>query len=293
MTQLVGTPGAADVPFSDEDFQALATLARREFGLNLAQSKKPLVYSRLSRRLKARKIAGFSEYMKLLDKGDDDSERMELISALTTNVTNFFREDHHFQMLRKDVLPACADRARNGKRLRIWSAGCSSGQEAYCIAMSLLDVFPEAHNHDAKILATDIDPQIVAKAKTGRYAPEDAAAIPEAYRKKWVTTATGGKPALSMSDDLRRLITFAELNLISQWPFQGPFDAIFCRNVAIYFDQETQQALWQRFCDLLMPGGYLFIGHSERITGPATSVLRGVGITSYQKTATATAAQPR
>ena len=293
MTNLAGTPGAKDVPFSDKDFQALAALARREFGLSLAQSKKPLVYSRLSRRLKARQIAGFPEYLELLDKREENAERLELISALTTNVTNFFREDHHFQTLRKEILPGAADQARNGKRFRIWSAGCSSGQEPYCIAMSILDSFPEAHRFDVKVLATDIDPQIVAKAKAGRYSVEDSASIPEANRKKWVTVENDGKPAISMSVDLRRLITFAELNLIAEWPFQGPFDAIFCRNVAIYFDQETQQRLWQRFCDLLTPGGYLFIGHSERVTGPAADVLRGAGITSYQKTATPSAAKPR
>lgn len=293
MTQVSSTLGAQDVPFSDSDFQALAALARREFGLSLAQSKKPLVYSRLSRRLKARHITGFPEYLQLLDKREESSERLELISALTTNVTSFFREDHHFQMLRNNCLPACAERSRNGKRVRIWSAGCSSGQEPYCIAMSVLDTIPEAHRQNIKILATDIDPQIIAKAKAGRYPAEDAASIPESYRKKWVTLESDGKSEIAMSNDLARLITFAELNLVAPWPFQGPFDAIFCRNVAIYFDQETQQKLWQRFCDLLVPGGYLFIGHSERVTGPASDLLKGVGITSYQKTATPSAAQPR
>ncbi|WP_425100028.1 CheR family methyltransferase [Tropicibacter sp. S64] len=285
MNQPLGRPGTADVPFSDADFQALAELAHREFGLSLAQSKKPLVYSRLSRRLKARNIASFPAYLKLLNEANETDERLELISALTTNVTSFFRENHHFEMLRADCLPAAIERARGGKRLRIWSAGCSSGQEPYCIAMTLLDMMPEARRHNVKILATDIDPQIVAKAKAGRYPAEEASSIPDRFRQKWVKLSVEDNARIVISEELKGLVTFAELNLIAEWPFRGPFDAIFCRNVAIYFDQATQQRLWHRFADMLAPGGLLFIGHSERVTGPAMQMLSGVGITSYQKIA--------
>ncbi|MFW2545584.1 CheR family methyltransferase [Primorskyibacter sp. 2E107] len=290
MNQMAGKLDTANVPFSDADFQALAALAHREFGLSLAQSKKPLVYSRLSRRLKAREINSFPAYLDLLGKREENAERLELISALTTNVTSFFRENHHFETLRTDSLPASIERARNGKRLRIWSAGCSSGQEPYSIAMTILDMMPEAPRHNVKILATDIDPQIVAKAKAGRYPAEEAGSIPDGFRKKWVKLEDSGTGQISMSQDLQKLITFAELNLIADWPIKGPFDAVFCRNVAIYFDQDTQKRLWQRFSELLAPGGFLFIGHSERVTGPASATLRGVGITSYQKTAAASAA---
>lgn len=278
------TAGAvSDIAFSDADFRAIAAIAQDQFGLNLAESKKPLVYSRLSKRLKARNLSGFPEYLKLLDRGEEKEERLELISALTTNVTSFFRENYHFETLKGDALPALIARAKSRQRVRLWSAGCSSGQEAYSIAMTVLDRLPEAASLDVRILATDIDPQIVSRARGGTYPGEEASGIPGAYQSKWL-----GKPdaqgRICMGEPLRQLITFAELNLMEPWPFKGPFDVIFCRNVAIYFNQPTQQRLWQRFCQMLAPGGYLFIGHSERITGPATQDLTGVGITSYRKT---------
>jgi chemotaxis protein methyltransferase CheR len=278
-----GSSSSREIPFTNADFQQLAALARKQFGLSLAESKKPLVYSRLSRRLKARNVDGFPEYLALLDKRDEVDERFELISALTTNVTSFFRENHHFEMLQDDVLPNLIQRAKSGGRLRIWSAGCSSGQEPYSIAMSLLDRFPDAANFDVRILATDIDPQIVAKAKAGTYATENLGGFPKDYAKQMVTLDPKDSKSFAIASHVKKLVTFAELNLISDWPFNGPFDAIFCRNVAIYFDQETQQRLWQRFTDMLAPGGTLFIGHSERVTGSALNELKGVGITSYRK----------
>jgi chemotaxis protein methyltransferase CheR len=291
MTEIDFGRSTNDIPFSDADFSALAALARAEFGLNLAESKKPLVYSRLSRRLKARNINGFPEYMALLERQGEAAERLQLISALTTNVTSFFRENHHFETLKKEALDHLLPMAAKGGRLRIWSAGCSSGQEPYSIAMSILADLPDAGRHDVRILATDIDPQIVQKAKAGTYPMEELEGVPSAFQTKWVQSAAGDPKSVTMSDDLKSLVTFAELNLIADWPMRGPFDAIFCRNVAIYFDQETQQTLWQRFCDLLTPGGLLFIGHSERITGPATRKLNGIGITSYSKSADAVTSQ--
>ncbi|WP_418591826.1 CheR family methyltransferase [Ponticoccus sp. (in: a-proteobacteria)] len=282
MTSVPRDAAATEIAFSDADFRAIAAIAQERFGLNLAESKKPLVYSRLSKRLKARNLNGFPDYLKLLEQPEETDERQELISALTTNVTSFFRETHHFETLASECLPALAAGARSGQRIRLWSAGCSSGQEPYSIAMSVLDQFPDAANLDLRILATDIDPQIVDRARTGSYPGEEAAGIPAPYQAKWVRrSGDGGR--LTMGEPLRQLITFAELNLMDLWPFKGPFDVIFCRNVAIYFNQQTQQNLWQRFCQMLIPGGYLFIGHSERITGPATQDLSGVGITSYRK----------
>lgn len=282
MTSVPRDAAATEIAFSDADFRAIAAIAQERFGLNLAESKKPLVYSRLSKRLKARNLNGFPDYLKLLEQAEETDERQELISALTTNVTSFFRETHHFETLASECLPALAAGARSGRRIRLWSAGCSSGQEPYSIAMSVLDQFPDAANLDLRILATDIDPQIVDRARAGSYPGEEAAGIPAPYQAKWVRRSDDGG-RLTMGEPLRQLITFAELNLMDPWPFKGPFDVIFCRNVAIYFNQQTQQNLWQRFCQMLIPGGYLFIGHSERITGPATQDLSGVGITSYRK----------
>ncbi len=273
-----------EIPFSDEEFQILANLAKDQFGLNLAKSKKPLVYSRLSKRLKNLGIQGFPEYMALLHSDNCDLEKFELISALTTNVTSFFRERHHFEILSNVLKNEIIPKAKSGKRVRLWSAGCSAGPEPYSIAMTLFKEFPSAREYDVRILATDIDPKILRKAREGIYSMDEMEGIPEALQRSW-TKPTDGNKSFKISEELREIITFNELNLISQWPFKGPFDAIFCRNVAIYFDQPTQQNLWNRFSQKLTPGGVLFIGHSERVTGPATDQLEGIGITSYQKVA--------
>lgn len=291
MSSLGLNKATGDIPFSDQDFRALATLARKQFGLNLAESKKPLVYSRLSRRLKARNVEGFPEYLALLERSGETDERFELISALTTNVTSFFREVHHFDTLKSECLEHLAASAKSGGRARIWSAGCSSGQEPYSIAMEVLEKIPEAKSLDVRILATDIDPKIVSKAKAGKYPESELEGIPGSFQKKFVSEAING--CVVMSEKLKEIISFAELNLIEEWPVKGPFDAIFCRNVAIYFDQDTQQVLWKRFCDLLNPGGLLFIGHSERITGPANDYLNGIGITSYRKLSNSNAGRPQ
>lgn len=271
-----------EIPFSDDDFRSLAELAKLQFGLNLSVSKKPLVYSRLSKRLKTRNIPSFPEYMKLLGTTQETDEKFELISALTTNVTSFFRESHHFDTLGDLSRNRFLEKVKSGARIRIWSAGCSAGPEPYSIAMTLLHNFPEAIHHDVKILATDIDPKIVNKARGGVYAIDELEGIPTTYRSKWTEISSDGT-RFHISKKLKDIVTFNELNLISEWPFKGPFDSIFCRNVAIYFDQSTQQRLWNRFCQMLVPDGHLFIGHSERVTGAAASELEGIGITSYRK----------
>ncbi|MBE9638269.1 CheR family methyltransferase [Salipiger mangrovisoli] len=266
--------------FTDADFEALARLARSEFGLSLAVSKKPLVYSRLARRLRARGLGSFRDYMALLDLESESAERLELVSALTTNVTSFFREKHHFETLCEALIPELGLQ----RRVRIWSAGCSSGQEPFSIAMTLLNFLPPG-TRDTRILATDIDPAILRKARQGRYAAEDCETVPADYRHRWLRPVAGEPEMVETGPDLRALISFAELNLICDWPFNGPFDAIFCRNVAIYFDQETQQRLWTRFSGMLRAGGFLFIGHSERLSGPALAEFTTAGVTTYRKRA--------
>ncbi|WP_417210106.1 CheR family methyltransferase [Antarctobacter sp.] len=272
-----------DIPFSDDDFRSIADLAHARFGLSLAESKKPLVYSRLARRLKSRQVQSFADYLALLNRAEEEDERLELISALTTNVTSFFRENHHFDILQRGLAQELGEKVRAGGRLRIWSAGCSSGQEPYSIAMTLLKTIPDAHARDVRILATDIDPKIVAKARAGVYSAEEASGVPAPLRKEWMATNDPSGKTYAITETLKPLVTFNELNLMNDWPFKGPFDAIFCRNVAIYFAPETQRRLWQRMSAMLTPGGLLFIGHSERVTGPALENLEGVGITSYCK----------
>jgi chemotaxis protein methyltransferase CheR len=177
-------------------------------------------------------------------------------------VTRFFRESHHFDYLR-GLLAPLVKAAREGGRLRIWSAGCSSGEEPYSIALTLLDMMPDAASHDVRILATDIDPNMLVRGRAALYPHNAVREVPPALRERW-TQPEGD--SVCMSDAARGLIQFNELNLLADWPMKGRFNVIFCRNVMIYFDEPTQDRIWKKFSTLLMPGGTLFIGHSERIS---------------------------
>ncbi len=195
-----------------------------------------------------------------------------MLTALTTNVTRFFREPHHFEHLKTRVLPHLIANARRGGRIRLWSAACSSGQEPYSIALTLLSLWPEAASHDVKMLATDIDPHMLA---TGRRRASTRSASSEPVPRRpaqALLRADARSTASRIGASARRcaaLVAFRQLNLIEPWPMQGPFDAIFCRNVVIYFDEPTQQRIWEKFVPRLAPDGALYIGHSERVTGPA------------------------
>jgi chemotaxis protein methyltransferase CheR len=272
-----------DDRFSDADFKAIASIAYKEFGLNLSESKKPLVYSRLTKRLRTLGVSDFKNYLIFLDGPNGEPERMELLSALTTNVTNFFRENHHFELLKNELLLPLTEAAKSGSRVRIWSAGCSSGQEPYSIAFTLLNACPDAANLDVKILATDIDPKILEAAASGNYPKEELADIPKKFQDKYLTASSLGEKYFQIGPEARRLISFGRLNLIDNWPLKGPFDLIFCRNVAIYFDKVTQAKVWSSFSKVLNPGGHLFIGHSERLSGAAQKDLKPVGVTAYIK----------
>ena len=271
-----------DYKFSDSDFQVIAALAKDRFGLDLQPSKKPLVYSRLSKRLRVLGLGCFSEYCKLLKGDQTEQEINHLLSALTTNVTHFFREMHHFDYLVENIAPRLVQRAQAGERIRLWSAACSAGQEAYCIAAVLLSIERQIADLDIRILATDIDPKMIAVAKGARYSIEQRQAIPERFRQ-FMLDAASGQSQIEMSSEVRNIISFAELNLIETWPMRGKFDVIFCRNAAIYFDKKTQETLWDRFADVLLPGGHLMIGHSERLSGRAESQFQSIGITAYSK----------
>jgi chemotaxis protein methyltransferase CheR len=210
-----------------------------------------------------------------------------MIAALTTNVTRFFREEHHFLDFRKNILERLAATGRAKRRIRVWSAACSNGQEPYSIAMTIFEVFPDADRLDIRVLATDIDDHMIEAAVAGEYGEDAVAALPEAMRRKWLSP--NGQGRWKVSDRLAALVAFRKLNLIGQWPMKGKFDAIFCRNVAIYFEEQTQQQIWVRFAPMLNPGGALYIGHSERVTGPATEMLVNDGVTTYRLREGATA----
>ncbi|WP_278923841.1 MULTISPECIES: CheR family methyltransferase [Pseudophaeobacter] len=265
---------------TDQDFEAIADFAYKHFGLSMSSSKKPLVSARLARQLRQQNVVNFKDYLARLNGKNSDAERSKLLSLLTTNVTHFFREPHHFETLRKDVLPKLIERARNGGRIRIWSAGCSKGQEPFTMAMIVHSMCPEIGKYDFKILGTDIDPQVIKHAQAAIYPQDELGQIPAEYRSLVPKMEPDGR----MPENLRSMITFGVLNLIEPFPFKGKFDAIFCRNVAIYFDTPTQQKVWQAFQRCLNPGGYLFIGHSERMSGPAEANMKTSGITTYINT---------
>ena len=220
-------------------------------------------------------------YRPLLSGTEVLKERQRRLPGLPPNETRSSRGPPHFDHLRDKVLPPLLDAARRGGRVRIWSAACSSGQEPFSIAMTILSLMPDAADRDVKVLATDIDPNMVAEGRAGQYAPHLLEGIPPDYRKKYTVPAAGG--AVRMADDVRALVTFNELNLIGDWPMKGKFDAIFCRNVAIYFEDDTQARLWSRFAPLVNTDGALYIGHSERIQGPAAAAFRPDGVTTYRK----------
>jgi len=286
--QLTASPRAqllvtGEFAFSTADFRKIASLVKAEAGIDLPESKATLVYSRLAKRLRARGIATFAEYCDEVRSSDE--ERSAMVTALTTNVTRFFREAHHFEHLRTNIIEPLADKARRGGRIRLWSAACSSGQEPYSMALTVISAIPEAASLDIRILATDLNPNVVAHGKRGIYPKEELADVPSGMRAKWFAPVAGdGRGAMQIADDLRSLVSFRELNLMGSWPFAGPFDAIFCRNVVIYFDRETQATIWNRLARMLPDKGALYIGHSERISGPAAAVLATDGITSYRKT---------
>ncbi|MBE0413992.1 protein-glutamate O-methyltransferase CheR [Yoonia sp.] len=287
MTQLSALPLDVSPPqayaFSDADFTMIAELANRKFGLHLQTSKKALVYSRLARRLRALQMDSFNTYCAFIQTSKGETEHPHLLSALTTNVTHFFREMHHFDALRHKIMPELIEKAQAGRSIRLWSSACSSGQEAYCMAATILDAFPDAQRHDIKVLATDVDAAILGQARAARYPNEQLNAIPPVFRDIMVSKIADSPDHFTVQQNVRAIVTFGQLNLIEAWPMKRKFDVIFCRNAAIYFDKDTQSNLWARFEQALTPGGYLMIGHSERLSGPAAQHFKSTGITTYQK----------
>lgn len=273
--------GTAQATMSDADFDALSRLIQTETGIVMNASKRSMLVSRLSRRLRTLGIEDFTLYRNLVEGGGAEEERRALFSAVTTNVTGFFREPVHFEALGR-IVPDLAERGRSGDRIRIWSAGCSSGEEPYSIAVTLAENWKDLEYADLRILATDIDRAMVERARRGVYDAQCAA--PALVRHSTRQDDTG---SFRMDDKIRSIIAFEELNLLGPWPFKGMFDVIFCRNVVIYFDPETRRHLWRRYAERLHPGGFLFIGHSERIDADLAPYLAPAGVTQYRRTACA------
>lgn len=249
--------------FTEADFKKIAAMVHGQAGIVLTEGKANLVYSRLAKRLRLIGLRTFREYCELIESDDGKDERQAMIAAMTTNVTRFFREPHHFEYLKNQVLPKLVERARKGGRVRLWSAACSSGEEPYSIAMTLLDLLPEAPKLDVRILATDIDTNMLAKGRNGVYGGTALSSIPTQYHK--FLNKTRQSEDFQVGETAMSLVRFNELNLLGSWPMRGKFDTIFCRNVMIYFDEDTQNRIWSKFAESLMPHGSLCIGHSERI----------------------------
>ncbi|MGF0537407.1 protein-glutamate O-methyltransferase CheR [Agrobacterium sp. ES01] len=276
---------SGEYPLTRRDLNEIAAMIYSDAGIALNDSKASLVYSRLSKHIRNLGLRGFRDYCNLVSSQEGAAERREMLSHLTTNFTRFFRENHHFEHLRDEVLPGLIARAKSGGRVRIWSAASSDGQEPYSIALTVLAMLPNAAEYDFKILATDIDPKILAIARQGAYDEQALETVSPAMRKQWFKEVDiNGRRKFQVDDKVKRLITYNELNLMAQWPFKGPFDVIFCRNVVIYFDEPTQVRIWNRFAGLLPQGGHLYIGHSERVSGDAKNQFDNIGITTYRYT---------
>lgn len=249
--------------FSDEDFKALRALVRQRTGISLSEAKRELVYGRLARRLRALGLQSFSAYRDLLAGNAEGPEMVEFINAITTNLTSFFRESHHFEYLRDQVLLPMLKRG-SSQRLRIWSAGCSTGEEPYSIAMTVRESMPEGARHDIRILATDLDSDVLSRARNGVYAQDRVKGMATERTAKFFREQRDGSVVkYRVVPALNELITFNQLNLMNPLPMKGPLDVIFCRNVVIYFDKDTQRDLFRRYAQLQRPGDILFLGHSE------------------------------
>jgi chemotaxis protein methyltransferase CheR len=257
-----------EFPFTEADFQTLAGIVYERSGIVLAANKRAMAYARLAQRLRTLGLRSFRDYCSLLKSSKDKREIGFLIIAMTTNLTKFFREPHHFDHFRKLVLPEIVNAARATRpRIRVWSAGCSSGEEPYSIAMSALLAQKETGQAcDIDILGTDLDTAMLQKAKSATYSPSCLSEVPQDMRERFfeplLAEKAGGIP---LKKNVCSLVTFKEMNLLGYWPAGWNFDVIFCRNVMIYFDAKTKAALVKRFHSALNDGGWLYVGHSESL----------------------------
>jgi chemotaxis protein methyltransferase CheR len=271
-----------EMSLSDREFERIKQRVHRVAGLSLSDSKRTLVVSRLSKIVRTLGLESFDDYLDYLEKTNNAADQQNFVNALTTNLTRFFREDHHFTHLQGYVGSLMAKRPRVGPdgkpRLRIWSAGCSTGQEAYTAALSLLAAYPDLKRWDFRILATDIDTNVIAKAAGGIY---PASELNDLSAERAALFERQGDGAVRIPAAARQLVSFKALNLMEEWPMKGSFDAIFCRNVAIYFDRQTQSRLFQRLGKALVPEGFLYIGHSENL-GTGADAFKSLGKTIFQ-----------
>ncbi len=264
------TASKTDDLLTEKEFEFISDLVYKHCGINLHQGKKELVRARIAKRLRATGHKTVADYMKFVLEDQSGGEFTHMIDAISTNLTSFFRENQHFQFLTGQFLPQLLERKKKTGQhnIRAWSAACSSGEEPYTMAITLSEAVDGKGAWDIKILATDISTHVLRIAQNGTYDMKRVEPVPPQLRHKYFTTnKMEDQTVAQVSPHLKEMIRFRHLNLMQAWPFKGPFDFIFCRNVMIYFDKPTQQSLVRRFHECLAPGGLLFTGHSESLTG--------------------------
>ncbi len=255
--------GLTPLKLRKTQFDRISQLVGQSAGINLHTGKQELVRARLAKRLRALGLKSLDAYMEYLEHDDPKGELVAMIEAMTTNKTSFFREPQHFAYLCRQIVPRIKNR-----KIRVWSAGCSSGEEPYSTGIQLDEAIQDHNLWDIGILATDLSSRMIAHARKGIYDKNHLREVPPLLISKYFTCIET-KPVrrYQVIEPLRRRVHFARLNLMGEWPMNGPFDVIFCRNVMIYFDKLTQEQLVNRFWKLLRPGGHLFVGHSESLAG--------------------------
>ncbi|WP_246164691.1 CheR family methyltransferase [Litorivicinus lipolyticus] len=281
MNQAVSAFGAEankrEFLMTQSDFNRIVRIAHESTGIVLSDHKKEMVYSRLARRIRRCQLGSFSQYLELI--GKDPEETNEFVNALTTNLTSFFRENHHFEHMLATSLPDLLKRNGGSRRLRVWSCAASTGEEPYSIAMMLRE-FGFDRSWDIKLLATDLDSAVLNTARAGLYNEDRVNGMNPEWRDKYLTRQGDGH--WSVNDDVRRLVSFKRLNVLEKWPMKGQFDIVFCRNIVIYFDKDTQRVLFDRIANQMAPEAWLYIGHSETLHR-VTERYQGHGQTIYRK----------
>ena len=264
------------------DFAFIAQFLKDRSGLIITQDKMYLLETRLSSILRDNGLASLTALVELLRQPGATAVKDQVVDAMTTNETSFFRDNHPFDTLRKSIIPGLIERRAATRSLRIWSAACSTGQEPYSLAMMLKDSFPILGGWKVEIVATDLSPTVIEHARAATYPAAATAAVPRPLASAWIATRDGQ----STIDPLcAGIVQYRQLNLMGDWPIRGTFDVIFCRNVMIYFDEPTKARLQERLVDKLVPGGHFYIGHSERLIGTAAERCRPIGQTIYRKDA--------
>lgn len=283
-----GTGKIVGKPFtlSEGEFDQIRALVKQHTGIHLSDQKRSLVLSRLTRRLRSLGLANFTEYIKVLQGPGAEEELLNMINRITTNKTDFYRENHHFEFMTKTLLPGLVSQAqRTGqKKVRIWSAGCSSGEEPYTLAITLAEFFKNLPGWDYKILATDLDTNMLRKASAGVYDARLLEPVPRDKLNRYFTQNRGdGADTYTVSQKLRDLIIFRKFNLMSPtYPVKVPLDAVFCRNVLIYFTNQDRVRIVTNFHRVIKPGGYMFVGHSESLR-QVNELFKYTGTTVYQR----------